>query len=165
MKRCVKCFHLKPFPEFYNNPNNKDGKSCKCITCTRTDQRIYDKAHKQQKLDYLAKKRQESLHTKVLNNHRALLWRAVKLKCVCNSKTLERQIGCNLMTLRHHLEDLFTRGMSWDNYGNDGWVVDHIKPCSSFNLRFKKYQKICFHYSNLQPMWYFENQKKGANES
>lgn len=47
--------------------------------------------------------------------------------------------------------------MSWDNYGYRGWHIDHIKPCSSFNLSDIKEQKKCFHYSNMQPLWWKDN--------
>ena len=48
--------------------------------------------------------------------------------------------------------------MNWDNYGE--WEVDHIKPCSSFNLLNEEERKECFHYSNLQPLWKGDNREK-----
>ena len=47
--------------------------------------------------------------------------------------------------------------MTWDNYGRSGWVIDHIRPCASFNLSKSSEQKKCFHYSNLQPLWEEDN--------
>jgi hypothetical protein len=61
-----------------------------------------------------------------------------------------------------HLESKFTEGMSWSNYGYKGWHVDHIKPCASFDLSDPEEQKKCFHYTNLQPLWWYDNFKKGA---
>lgn len=55
--------------------------------------------------------------------------------------------------------------MSWDNYGMYGWHIDHIKPCSSFDLSNPAEQKICFHYTNLQPLWAKENLSKGKKSS
>jgi len=51
--------------------------------------------------------------------------------------------------------------MTWSNYGK-GWHIDHIKPCASFDLSNPEQQKICFHYTNLQPLWAIDNIKKGA---
>lgn len=51
-------------------------------------------------------------------------------------------------------------GMSWDNYGKV-WEVDHIKPCSLFNLADPTQQRECFNYSNLQPLFVLDNRKKG----
>ena len=51
--------------------------------------------------------------------------------------------------------------MNWSNYGKNGWVIDHIRPCASFDLGKETQQYECFHYTNLQPLWYIDNIKKG----
>lgn len=48
---------------------------------------------------------------------------------------------------------------SLENYGQ--WHVDHIIPCDSFDLFDVEQQKICFHYTNLQPLWAKDNLIKG----
>ena len=58
-----------------------------------------------------------------------------------------------------HLERLFKPGMTRENHGK--WHVDHIKPCSSFDLTKPEEQAKCFHYTNLQPLWASENLSKG----
>lgn len=75
------------------------------------------------------------------------------------SKTLEL-IGCTIEELKLHLESQFTEGMSWDNQG--GWHIDHIIPCANFDFNDPNQQKICFHYTNLQPLWAKDNQSKGS---
>jgi hypothetical protein len=62
--------------------------------------------------------------------------------------------------LATHLENQFTEGMTWENYGE--WHVDHKLPITSFN-----FQEIgdnefmrCWSLDNLQPMWGDENIKK-----
>lgn len=72
-------------------------------------------------------------------------------------------VGCSLLELQKHLESQFKEGMSWENYGFYGWHIDHIRPCASFNLADLKEQKLCFHYTNLQPLWWEENLSKGDN--
>ena len=69
-------------------------------------------------------------------------------------------IGCSSEFLRNHLKSQFTEGMTWENYGYYGWHIDHIKPCASFDLSDIEQQKLCFHYSNLQPLWAKDNMKK-----
>jgi len=76
-----------------------------------------------------------------------------------NSKSLEL-IGCDVLTLKLHLQNQFKEGMTWENYGVKGWHIDHIKPCSSFDLTDPIQQKKCFHYTNLQPLWWFDNISK-----
>ena len=70
-------------------------------------------------------------------------------------------IGCSPEKFSAHIEKQFHPGMSFDNYGLSGWVIDHIIPCAQFDLSIHEHQKICFHYTNLQPMWAIDNWKKG----
>ena len=70
-------------------------------------------------------------------------------------------IGCSFADLRKHLEAQFEPGMSWENHAPDGWHIDHILPCASFDLSDPLQQKQCFHFSNLRPMWAFKNRAKG----
>ena len=76
-----------------------------------------------------------------------------------SAKTLEL-LGCSREELMAHIESQFTEGMSWDKYGT--FHIDHIKPCSAFNLLDPEEQRKCFHYTNLQPLWAIDNLKKGA---
>jgi hypothetical protein len=68
-------------------------------------------------------------------------------------------VGCSMEELRNHLESKFNGSMSWNNQGK--WHIDHIRPCSSFDLTNLEEQKKCFHYTNLQPLWAIDNLKKG----
>lgn len=76
------------------------------------------------------------------------------------SKSCLEYIGCSVPELRAHLEQQFTDGMSWDNYGQ--WHIDHVKPCAAFDLADPEQQRECFHYTNLQPLWAVDNLRKGA---
>lgn len=73
--------------------------------------------------------------------------------------------GCTIDVLIRHLENQFKYGMNWGNYGYRGWHIDHIKPCASFDLTDQEQQKKCFHYTNLQPLWAYENFKKGCKHT
>lgn len=48
--------------------------------------------------------------------------------------------------------------MIWENYGE--WHIDHIIPCSAFNLEDREQALRCFHYTNLQPLWAQDNLSK-----
>lgn len=67
-------------------------------------------------------------------------------------------IGCSLDELKVHLEQQFKPGMTWNNQGE--WHIDHIIPCSRFDLSNPIHQRICFNYRNLQPLWARNNYKK-----
>jgi hypothetical protein len=68
-------------------------------------------------------------------------------------------LGCDRETFLLHLQSQFKRGMNWNNYGRV-WEVDHITPCSSFDLTDPEQQRICFHYRNHQPLYKTENRRK-----
>lgn len=68
--------------------------------------------------------------------------------------------GLTIEELKIYLESKFQEGMNWSNYGMHGWHVDHIKPCSKFDLSDPDQQRKCFHYTNLQPLWAKENKVK-----
>jgi hypothetical protein len=61
-------------------------------------------------------------------------------------------IGCDLQELKLYLESKFLQDMTWENHGSI-WEIDHIQPCSSFDLTQKIEQQRCFHYTNLQPLF------------
>jgi hypothetical protein len=68
-----------------------------------------------------------------------------------------------LEELISHLENNFTEGMSWENYGE--WHVDHIKPMASFTFDTIDDDSFneCWSLSNLQPLWAKDNLSKGSN--
>jgi hypothetical protein len=70
-------------------------------------------------------------------------------------------LGCSKIELIVHLESQFKEGMTWENYGFYGWHIDHIIPLSKVNLNVEEDVKKVCHYTNLQPLWWHENLKKG----
>jgi hypothetical protein len=72
--------------------------------------------------------------------------------------TTLKWIGCTAEELKAHIENLFLEGMTWDNYGKYGWHIDHIRPISSFKP--EEWEQIS-HYTNLQPLWWYDNLSKG----
>lgn len=74
-----------------------------------------------------------------------------------NGKSWERLVNYTYSDLKIHLENLFTKNMSWINMGE--WHVDHIIPISAFSFtkpEDKEFQK-CWALSNLQPLWAIDN--------
>src|SRR4029077_17964672 len=65
-------------------------------------------------------------------------------------------LGCSAESFRIYLESKFEPGMSWENYGKKvgDWNVDHIVPLALFDLSKSEHQRIAFHFSNCQPMWF-----------
>ena len=80
------------------------------------------------------------------------------LKGKCKSANTMKLLGANVEQVWKHLESTFKPGMTKENHGE--WHVDHIRPCSSFDLSKPEEQSKCFHYTNLQPLWAKENISK-----
>jgi hypothetical protein len=100
------------------------------------------------------------LKSKIVHQLRSRLWSEIQKRLTAKKSdhTLSL-LGCSLDTFIRHVENQFTQGMSWENYGQ--WHIDHIRPCSSFRLLDETEQKLCFHYTNLQPLWALDNLRKG----
>lgn len=90
-----------------------------------------------------------SQHNRIRHNLRVRMRRCIQDK---RNHSIDL-IGCDIEFVRLYLESKFTSGMTWRNYGIKGWHIDHIIPCSSFNLQDEDERKRCFHYTNLQPLW------------
>lgn len=73
-------------------------------------------------------------------------------------------IGCTAEEFKKHIESQFQDGMSWDNYGQYGWHIDHIVPCHKFDLSKPDEQRKCFHYTNQRPLWWRDNLTRKRNE-
>lgn len=69
-------------------------------------------------------------------------------------------LGCAVSELWDYLEARFQNDMTRENYGKV-WHVDHIIPCSRFDLSDPEQQRKCFHYTNLQPLFALDNISKG----
>lgn len=94
---------------------------------------------------------------------RARIHSALKSAFTKKSTRTSKLIGCTPIELKEYLESRFLDGMNWDNHGVKGWHIDHIKPCAAFDLSNPYDQLKCFHYTNLQPLWWKDNIIKSDN--
>lgn len=85
------------------------------------------------------------------------LWRVLK-RGSKSARTIEL-LGCDVLWLVAWLETHFLPDMTWENWGVL-WHVDHIRPCAAFDLEDPAQQKLCFHWTNLQPLYAWENMQK-----
>lgn len=103
-------------------------------------------------------KRQIDINFRLQNNMRSRLSHALKQKTK-GGKTVQ-YIGCSIEEFKKHIESKWQPGMTWDNYGKNGWHIDHIIPCYRFDFSKEDDIKKCFHYSNMQPLWALDNMRK-----
>jgi len=78
------------------------------------------------------------------------------------SKHTVELIMCSIPEFKTHIEKQWLPGMSWDNWGcgENKWHIDHIIPCSFFDMSDPVEQHVCFRYQNQQPLWQPDNLKK-----
>jgi hypothetical protein len=190
-KVCFTCKVEKPINEFHRSLGSRlDGLCSYCKSCVKEKQkkdypkykerirknqneyrlsnpekfkeirRKWHKKHKQQ-TQYQRKQRMKTdIGYKLRCNLRSRFKSVIKR----NHKTTSciTLLGCSIEHFKYHIESLFQEGMTWENHKSDGWHIDHIIPCSSFDLTDIEQQKKCFHYTNLQPLWWYDNLAKGA---
>ena len=98
----------------------------------------YERQRKKVDIDFkLSRNLRRRLRTAIKNNQK--VGSAVK------------DLGCTVEYLKQYLENQFTKGMSWDNYGKV-WNIDHQIPLSIVGLTDREDLKQVCHYTNLQPM-------------
>ena len=81
-----------------------------------------------------------------------------KSKGINRSSSSRRTLGANPMVCKKFIEDQFREGMNWGNRGE--WHIDHFFPISL--AKNESEVRIFSHFTNLSPLWAFENMKKHA---
>lgn len=164
MNNCKKCHNAKTierrrgdvihkeYMRIYNERYRKEKKE---------EISLYHKAYKQKNKEKLNAYRRNKLKSDVSLRVKYNLRKSLKdlMKTTKNggSSSKSKLIGCTTQQLSKHLESLFTKGMTWGNYGANGWHVDHILPCASFDHNDPKQVAQCWHYTNLRPLWAKDN--------
>lgn len=152
-KTCSSCGELKNNSEFYRFKHHKDGLDSACKSCVQKRKVQYMRENTVARLRYQIRQRlRYYVHRgESLDKDNAILF-----------------LGCSLVELKKHLEDGFYpdprtgESMSWDNYGRYGWHIDHIYPLSRANLLDDtEFKRVC-HYTNLRPLWGWENLRKSS---
>lgn len=182
-KKCSTCKIIKLRSEFSKHKGHNDGLSSLCKSCKSKADKSYcnkntEKLKAKQREKYVlnrdkyllrakdrAVKNKDSRNiylrnyyntrpeAKLIKNLRNRTNIFIKKSGASKTSSSSKLLGCTAKEARQHIESKFTKGMTWENYGLDGWSIDHILPCSSFDISDPEQQKICFHYTNLQPLW------------
>lgn len=111
---------------------------------------------------YCRKKNAEDISYKIVKNLRTRIRFALKKDGAIKSDTTANLLGCSIDYFVEYFKSLFSEGMTWERFMNGEIQIDHKKPCAKFDLTDHEQQKQCFHYTNLQPLWWQDNLKKGA---
>lgn len=119
---------------------------------------IYYQSNKKRINEKLLQKRHSNINFRLQNNMRSRLSHALQQNTK-GGKTIE-YIGCSIEEFKTYIESKWLIGMSWDNYGKNGWHIDHVIPCCRFDFSIEDEIKKCFHFSNMQPLWAIDNMRK-----
>jgi hypothetical protein len=177
-KQCNVCEAIRSEYYFYKKKTGKDNLSSSCIICHAeerrnkkdpkfkpeirpglSDREVKDRYNEDRKKRY---SNNPSFKMSICLRNRVRI--ALKGKDKSNS-TLEL-LDIEIDDFKKYIESLWLPGMNWDNHGvwkrntPPKWSLDHIKPCAAFDLSIPEQQKICFHYTNIQPLWGIDNIKK-----
>lgn len=114
---------------------------------------------------------QQDVYYRLQQNVRGRILLSIKDKNFIKNQSIVHHLGCTMGQFLEHIESTFTEGMSWDKYGlyidddgrkQIGFHIDHIIPCSAFDLHDPLQILLCFHWKNCRAMWGRENMSKGA---
>lgn len=184
-KKCSKCKEEKLLFEFIKDKSKKSGYKSQCKICVSNQHKIYrdnnrdeiskkrrkyyldniditknkDRDYRLKNQDKLRQKRKEKYQIDSLHKLRVNLRRRINFYLKNKNSSSFNILGCSVDFLKSYIEERFDVGMSWENYGINGWHLDHIVPLSSAKNKYDII-KLC-HYSNLQPLWAKDNLKKG----
>jgi hypothetical protein len=103
-------------------------------------------------------RRKNDVLFKITGNVRKRINTFLKINNISKKNKTFDIVGCSPEFLKEFLENKFTEGMSWDKMGKD-IHIDHIIPLSSAKTEEEVYG-LC-HYTNLQPLWAYDNLSKG----
>ena len=113
--------------------------------------------NKQHLVDYQRIMKQENAFLRMRYNLGSRTATAFKAISISKPTKTENLLGTSYKVVRAHIENQFTEGMTWENYGK--WHIDHIIPLGSAK-DLDELVALC-HYSNLQPLWAADNLAKG----
>lgn len=158
-KTCIKCEIEKDITDFQFRTDTKKYRN-QCKRCRQNKVNEYRRTNEEYKKrynKYRKERRQTDEHYLIMERFRARIKKALKSKNADKCLKSQELLGCSVKEFKIHIEKQFRDGMSWDKRN---FVLDHIIPCSSFDLSKEEEQIKCFNYKNIQPLFWSENSKK-----
>lgn len=145
MKKCCRCKTDKPIKEFWKNQSA-------CRKCLGYKDKRYDTEKERMK-----GRRESMLRYYYRNQIARNMSNRIRqsLKGLTKSKRWESLVGYTLDELKEHLSSSFQPRMTWENFGQNGWHIHHIKPIHKFNITSDDCEdfKECWSLENLRPIW------------
>lgn len=165
VKLCSGCNVKKHKDCFYAQIYSKDGIGTKCIECENERTKKWRFKNPEKVIEYkeyfknYKNRRLLNPHIKLTGNLRNRIRMAIKRNQTTKFNNSFELIGCSPSFMVNWLEYQFSPEMNWNNYGKY-WEIDHVIPCSFFELKEREEQFKCFNWRNCRPLEASENSKK-----
>jgi hypothetical protein len=174
LKKCGKCQELKSLNDFGQDNATNDKYSSNCRQCRSINgqknyqnnpEKYINKSQNYYKNNreicvkkssqYKMNRRKTDDFYRFKHRLRRALYDFMREQKWEKNTTLSEYLGCSMDEFKRYMELKFQDNMTWENYGKNGWQIDHIVPLSLADTP-EKAIKLC-HYTNLQPLWAKDN--------
>lgn len=153
----------KPLTDFNFSSSKWDNLRTTCKSCLSTKRKKFSSTS-----NFISK---ENICYRLNTNIRGRILMSIHNDKLIKKQKIIHHLGCTMDDFIKHIESTFTEGMSWDKYGHYidkdgvkqiGFHIDHIIPCTAFDLNDPYQLLLCFHWKNCRAMWGVENMSKGG---
>ena len=160
-ERCKSC--LCEYVALYKSQNKDEVRAAQRAwyeTKGRTWKKQYTETHKDQINENVRNKYKIDVNFRLKKILRSRFTKTLKGKKA--SRSILRYVDMELAILKEWFEYQFDDSMYWETHGSF-WEVDHVIPCSYFDLSKEEQVSECFHWSNLRPLEKSLNNSKSSS--
>jgi len=158
-KVCSVCNKEKTLDNFYI-AKCKGTVRAMCKYCSSLQRKDYYKNNTEQTIitntQYQNKRMQTDVNYKLERRLRSRIYTAFTSQSLSKNKRTWDFIDLSTADFRKWMEMQLYDGMTMENYGKY-WHIDHVIPCSSFDLSDEKEAEKCFNWKNLRPYLALKN--------
>ena len=163
-KLCSICNNEKTLDNFYIAKCKGTIRSM-CKECNSDKRKIYYQNNREKTIKQTNKYKVERMKTdiefKLEQRLRNRIYIAFKSQCNKKTNRTWKYIECSSNYFKKWIEFQLYDNMTFENYGKY-WHIDHVKPCSSFDLSNLKEVNECFNWKNLRPYKKEKNLQKSS---
>lgn len=138
---------IKAYQKKYNDTNREK---------VRARGSAWKRNHRKQVSAREKLRKKEDLNFSIKKRLKSRVWHSVNRQSGKKAKVTMELLGCSIPVFRQQIEAKFKPGMTWENIH-----LDHIMPCSLFDLTDPEQQRRCFHFTNYRPLFAIENIIRG----
>ncbi len=160
-KKCTHCNEIKLIEEFYIR-KTKNCYTEMCKSCKKKESSLYRKENKEKinlyRKEYRKNNSESLINQKIGINLRKRIAREIFTdKNNSITKLKNDLLDCSVEFLKKwFLYNLEIDNINFKDYGSV-WHIDHVIPCSAFDLEDDIEIEQCFHWTNIRPLYKNKN--------